>query len=396
MSGTEKTTLSKQILILFLSLTVSVSARAEDAVRPMENTSAPTSTPTPTPTSTPTPTPSSTAIPLPTPSPTAAVTGEKSLRQLLLERMVRRDGTPAETVILNSVESPTTRLGDAMPAQLESAMRSYGDLKLRREAFALPMITMEEIRLTMARYNADLIIFPVVKKDSIDLFLFDRRLPYNLYSHSEQLRADLADVPTEEAARELTRLLIQRILFRYLNNQHFELPREESLPILQAEIPKWIASSDSLNLVNREITSRFYLNASIGAAINMSRSAQLWNSNLIGLQLGVRIWDKFYLEAQISAFSYNAMVGSLRYEFVNRNSPFRVNVGLGFSFVTRDKVWNLDQTIGLGRYSYFAVSSVSLLFPIGEVYIKLEGQAFVSPGFDQFIWTAMPGIQVHF
>ncbi len=367
----DKSTLSKQSLILILTLAFSVSARAEDVARPSIESANPSEV-------------------------SNSTSTQKPLRQVLLERLVRRDGAPASIVILNSIESKRTRIGDELPKAIETAMAGYGKLNIRREDFTLPVMTMEEIRITMARYDADLIIFPVVKGESVDLFLFDRRLPYNLYAHSEQIRPDLLDSPTDEAARELTRLLIRRTLFRYLNNQHFELPREETLPVLQAEIPKWVASAESLNLVNREITSRYYLNASIGAAINMSRSAQLWNSNLIGLQFGLRIWDKFYIEAQVASFSYNAFVGSLRYEFVNRNSPFRINVGLGFSFVTRDKVWNLDQTIGLGRYSYFAVASTSLLFPIGEVYLKLEGQAFVAPSIDQFIWTVMPGIQVHF
>jgi hypothetical protein len=401
----DETKLSKQNLIFFLAFALSVSARAEEGVRPSENTTSPVvnsvSTPTQTtqpvsetPTTNTVPTSSSPSV-LPNLTPTNSGP-EKSLRDLLLERLVRRDGTPATIAILKAVETPASRLGEEFPAAIEAAMQSFGSLNMKREDFALPVVTMEEIRLTMARFNADLIIFPVVKKDSVDLFLFDRRLPYNLYAHSEQMRPELEEAPPATAARELTRLLIQRLLYRYLNNQHFELPREETLPVLQAEIPKWIASPESLNLVNREIIGRFYLNASLGAAINLSRSGQVWNSNLIGLQLGIRVWEKFYIEGQISAFSYNAFVGSLRYEFVNRNSPFRVNVGLGFSFVTRDKVWNLDQTLGLGRYSYFAVPSVSLLFPIGEVYLKLEAQAFVAPSIDQFIWTAMPGVQVHF
>ncbi len=294
------------------------------------------------------------------------------------------------------MQTTASRLGTELSQWLEVAMKTYGRINVRREEYALPAMTMEEIRLAMARFNADVVLVPIVKPESVDIFLFDRRTPYNLFAHSEQIPQALRGAESTTAAQELTPLLVRRILYRYLNNQFFELPREESLPVLQSEIPQWIASQESLELVNRELTSRFYLSASLGAAISMARSTQLWNSNLIGLQLGIRLWDKFYLEGQVSAFSYNAFVGSLRYTFVNRDSPFRINVGLGFGSVTRDKVWNLDQTIGLGRYSYYIVPSASLLFPIGEVYLKLEVQSFTSPSFNQFIWTVMPGVQVHF
>jgi hypothetical protein len=328
--------------------------------------------------------------------PAAQAGPEKPLREQLVEKLTKRDGTAASVVVFSSVESAPSKLGSEMPAALEAAMKTFGPLNVRKEDYVMPAVTMEEIRLAMARFNVDVLIAPVINPTTVDLFLFDRRMPYSLFAHSEPVTADLYDVTPTEAARELTRRLIRRILFRYLKNQSFELPRQETLPVLRSEIPQWVASQDSLNLVNREITSRFYLNVSMGAAISMGISTQLWNSNMVSVQAGFRLWSKFHLETQFSAFSYNAFVGSFRYTFLNRDSPFRINAGLGFAFVTRDKVWNLDQTIGLGRYSYFFVASGSLLFPIGEVYLKLEGQTFVSPSFNQFIWTVMPGVQVHF
>jgi hypothetical protein len=321
---------------------------------------------------------------------------EKPLRQQLAEKLVKRDGIPASIVVFKSVENETSSLGLEMPGALEAAMKTFGPLNVRKEDYALPAVTMEEIRLAMARYDVDVLIAPVVKPASVDLFLFDRRMPYSLFAHSEPVTSELYDLPKAQAAKELTRRLIRRILFRYLKNQSFELPRQETLPVLRSEIPQWVASQDSLNLVNRELKSRFYLNASLGGAFSMGISSQLWNSNMVSLQVGVRLWKKFHFEGQLSAFSYNALVTSFRYTFLNRDSPFRINVGLGFAFVTRDKVWNLDQTIGLGRYSQFFVASGSLLFPIGEVYLKLESQVFIAPSFNQYIWTVMPGLQVHF
>ncbi|MBY0371606.1 hypothetical protein K2X33_13040 [bacterium] len=357
--------------IFLLALAISAFVRAEDA-------SAPSSAP------------SENA------SATQSAGPKKPLRQQLVEKLTKRDGNPAQIVIFNAVESETTQLGVEISKAIEVALNSYGTLKIRREEYALPALTMEEMRFAMARYNADVLITPVIKPNAVDVFLFDKRTPYNLYAHSEVVDTMVKNADSYAVAQGITRLLVRRILYRYLNDQFFELPREESLPILQSEIPQWIASPESLALVNRELTSRFYLNASLGAALSMGASQQLWNSNLIGLQLGVRLWDKWFFEAQYASFSYNAFVGSLRYTFVNKDSPVRINVGLGFGTVTRDMVWNLDQTIGLGRFSTFIVPSAAVLFPVGEVYLKLEAQWFVTPGLDKHIWMLQPGVQVHF
>jgi hypothetical protein len=320
----------------------------------------------------------------------------KSAREQLLDKFTKEDGSKADIVVFNAIETPQTALGIDLSRMLAAALKTYGPLNVRKEDYQLSALTMEDIRLAMARYNVDILITPLVREGTVDLFLFDRRTPYNLYAHSEEIPPGLRGSPSAFIAEEMTRALIKRILFRYLNEQYFELPREESLPVLQAEIPQWVASEDSLMLVNREIKSKWYLNLSLGAAVNMGRSNQLWNSNVIGAQLGFRLSGNLFADLQALSFSYNAFTASLRYQFINRDSPFRVSVGLGAAWVTRDKVWNLDQTIGLGRYSYFVVPSASLLFPIGDVYLKMEAQAFVSLGFDKFIWTFMPGVQIHF
>lgn len=348
------------------------------------------------PTATPTGTPATavSAPPVSSSVPTQQPEVKKPLRQQLVDRFTKRDGSKATITIFSSDKS-LRPLGNHFDASVETAFRSYGTLDVKREQFSLPAITIEEFRFTMARFNVDVLVIPVVNKDSVDLYLFDRRTPYQLYAHTEALPPGGEAAP-EKTARDVTRLLVRRLLFRYLHNQYFELPREESVPVLQAEIPAWVASQESLNLINRELVSRFYVSTTLGAAVNLSRSGQLWHSNLFGFQAGIRLWDKYYLEFQLASFSYNVMAATFRRTFINRDSPFRVNVGLGFAFVTRDKVWNLDQTIGLGRYSYFFVSGVSLLFPIGEIYLKSELQMFISPSFNQFIWTYMPGIQFHF
>lgn len=374
--------MAKRFTILFFALGLFAFSRAENPIAGNPGTVAPT--------------PSAAPSAAPTATTPAPEPKKKSLREQLFERLLKRDGTPASVVIFAAMETTATELGQEFSRTIEAAMKSYGRIDVRREDYMLPAMTMEEMRTAMVKYKADVILIPIVRDDAVDLFLFDKRTPYQLYAHSEVIPNVFPKPAPAVTAAETTRLLMRRILFRYLRNQYYELPREESLPVLQSEIPKWIASPDSLQLVNREIKNRFYLNISLGAAINMARSDQLWNSQLLGAQFGVRVAKRWFVEAQFATFAYNAFVGSVRYTFLNRQSPFRVNVGLGFGMLTRDKVWTSDQTIGLGRFSYYIVPSAAVLFPIGQVYLKLEGQLFVPPAFNQFVWTFMPGIQVHF
>ncbi len=323
-------------------------------------------------------------------------TGAPSLVQQLIQKLTLRDGKRADVVVFSPTDETKSKVGKSVASQIVTAFKSYGPVNVRGEADVLSNLTLEEFRVLMARHQADILIGLVTRDSHFNMYLYDRRSPYAVYAHSEQIpEADRANL-TEAKAANYTRLLVRRLLFRYLNNQFFELPREESLPVLQSEIPKWVASEEALATLNKEYVSRFYGALVIGAAISMGLSGQLWNANLVGLQLGVRLDDKLFLEGTAHAAAYNSFTGSLKYLFINRDYPFQVTAGLGFSFVTKNKVWILDQTIGLGRYSYYVTPSASVMWPIGDVYLKLESQVFFNLGFSKFMFTFMPGLSFYF
>lgn len=323
-------------------------------------------------------------------------TGAPSLVQQLIQKLTLRDGKRADVVVFSPTDETKSKVGKSVASQIVTAFKSYGPVNVRGEADVLSNLTLEEFRVLMARHQADILIGLVTRDSHFNMYLYDRRSPYAVYAHSEQIPETDRNNLTEAKAANYTRLLVRRLLFRYLNNQFFELPREESLPVLQSEIPKWVASEEALATLNREYVSRFYGALVIGAAISMGRSGQLWNANLVGLQLGVRLDDKLFLEGTAHAAAYNSFTGSLKYLFINRDYPFQVTAGLGFSFVTKNKVWILDQTIGLGRYSYYVTPSASVMWPIGDVYLKLESQVFFNLGFSQFMFTFMPGLSFYF
>ena len=102
------------------------------------------------------------------------------------------------------------------------------------------------------------------------------------------------------------------------------------------------------------------------------------------------------MEMSLETSSYNVAVGALKYVFENKSSPFRVGVGLGAAYATNRLVWVVDETFGFGPSSIFAVPSVNLLFPIGDVYLTLEAKSFIGIDQKKFLWTFGPGIAVHF
>jgi hypothetical protein len=135
----------------------------------------------------------------------------------------------------------------------------------------------------------------------------------------------------------------------------------------------------------------------IGSALSRSRSKELWNANMVGLQFGVKVYKRFYFEIAASASSYNIFTATARYQFLDRESPLRFAVGLGVGMATKKLVWVADQTAGLGIYSYYIVPQASLILPIGDVHIRADFQIFASPfSFKQFIFTFQPGIQFSF
>lgn len=322
--------------------------------------------------------------------------GTPTLIQLLLQKLTLRDGKRAEIVVFSPMDDTKHKVGKSVANNVVSYFKSYGPMNIRGEPDVLQDLTLEEFRVLMARHKADVLIGLVTRDTHFNMYLYDRRSPYAVYAHSEQIPENMRTNLTEATAQTYTRLLVRRLLFRYLNNQYFELPREESLPVLQAEIPKWVASEESLSTVNREYISRFYGSLIMGAQISMARSNQLWNANLVGAQLGVRLVDKLFLEGTATTAAYNTFTGALRYLFINRNFPFQITAGLGFSFMTKDKVWTLDQTVGLGRYSYYITPSASVMWPIGDVYLKLESQISFNLSFNQFVFTFTPGIFIYF
>lgn len=318
------------------------------------------------------------------------------LLKKLTKKLTNHKGEPVSVVIFDPMDNTTTKIGKTVASTLEATFRQYGELRIKQAKYELSSLTLEEFRTAMTRHRVDVLVVSVLKNSNFDLYIYDRRTPYYIYAHSEAIPELTQLQITEQAATFYAKLVLRRTIYRFINDQYFELPRQESAPVLQAEIPRWIASRQSLQMVNREILSRFFASVGTGAAISLGKRQKWWNSPLLAISIGYRMRERFYFELAAESSSYNAIVGSVKYVFENKRSPFRIGVSLGGAYLTTRYVWNVDETFGLGPSSYYVVPSADLLFPIGDVYLRVQMRTFIGLDEKKFLWTLGPGVVVHF
>lgn len=324
---------------------------------------------------------------------------KQTARRVLLNKLSQPDGAPAKIYVLTPINYTELKLVDPLASQIQNTIQSYDkNIDIRRSNQSMPALTLESFRLTVAKLNADIVIISVLNSTAFEMYLYDKRTPRQIYAHSEPLASSARYELTQEAASYYTKLLIRRTLYRYIKNQYYEMPRDDTPPILQTEIPRYIASTESLEMINREVRSNFYISIGMGAAISKGITDKFWNSNLNSGQLGVRLYDKWYLEASFNMFAYNAPVAAVKYLFSNRDSSFRFMGGLGVSYFLKDRqVLNWDQTNGQLQHRYYVVPSFTLLLPISEIYLKAETQLYMpTRALDRFVFTIMPGLMVMF
>lgn len=321
------------------------------------------------------------------------------LMQKLSAKLLNHKGQPVSVVVFSPMDFTTSQVGNVVSASLISSLKKYGNLNVRQEEYALENLTLGEFRKGMAQFKVDVLVATSLRNSTFDLYIYDRRTPYYIYAHSEPIPEAVQVRITPEIATQYSRVVLRRALYRYINDQYFELPRQESAPVLQSEIPRWIASPESISQINREMVSNFYFGVSSGAAFAhaMGSGKAFWNSPVLALQFGHRVVGNLFGELAIEHSAYNNFVGTFKYVFSNRDRPYRIGLGLGVSYLTPFKVFIGDANATFLQGTLMGVGSISFLFPIGDVYLKLENRNFVSIGSPmKIMFTLMPGILIHF
>ncbi len=324
---------------------------------------------------------------------------KQSAKNILINKLTKSDGDSAKIYILKPINYTDLKTLEPVVSTIESSIQAYSSsINVKKTDQTMPSLTLESFRFTIAKLNAEIVIISVLNANNFEMYLYDKRTPNQIYAHTESLSSSARYDLNAEAASYYTKLLIRRTLYRYIKNQYYEMPRDDSPAILQSEIPRYIASTSSLELVNREAKSHFYFSAGLGAAISRGKAGKIWNSNLISGKLAVRVYDKLYLETSLNMFAYNAVTGSFKYLFSERNSPFRFMGGLGVSYFLEDRlVVNWDQTSGDLQKKYYIVPSVSIMLPISHVYLKAEAQLYIPyKSSNRYVFAIMPGLLVMF
>ena len=319
----------------------------------------------------------------------------KSAQNRLVQLFTKVDGSQSAIVVFKPMDFTTWKLGDQAADSIRDDISKNGDIQVRVEKYVLKSLTLEEFRKAMATYGADVLITTILKQDNFYIYLYDRRTPYYIYAHNEPLPAQAQAQMNPQIMDYYAKLIERKVLYRFMQQQYFELPREESSPILRSEIPRWIASNESLALVNKDLESRFYAAVAFGAAISSGNNKGYWNSDVLDLSLGYRPFahSQFYLEGSFESFAYSSFLGTVRYFFLSKDSPFRFSLGVGMATLSPAKSINFDATRGLGTGGTFVVPTCSLMVPIIDAYFKIESRLYLGPG---MVFTLSPGLSIPF
>jgi len=313
----------------------------------------------------------------------------------LLKKMMKEDGTPTPMAILTPLDYTTLNFAGLARETIKSSILRYGKFDVRALESSPQSLTLEEFRRLVVKHNVDIVVLCVLKPTNFDLFLYDRRAPYNIYAHSEVLPETVQYQLTKEVVEEYTKVIVRRTLYAYMQEQFFELPREETRPFLNAEIPRWIASNASYTTVNREILSSYYLAGSVGAAFS-SGSGKVWNSSMYGIQLGRKLFGGYYVEGSVDLFAYNSFLVGARKVVVTKDNPFSYTIGLGVATASNKHTLNFDQNFSQGEGGKYIVPSASIIIPIVDLHFKVEGRLYAGLGGGKMIFTVSPGLFLMF
>lgn len=322
---------------------------------------------------------------------------QQKARSGLLRKLKNEDGSNRDIRVLPLIDYTQLTEKDFLQEIVEDSLKKYeSEPQVEKSNYKLESLSLDSLRLAVARSEADLLVAAVVLQTNIDVYIYDKRTPFKIYAHSEFFLEGAQEDLGVNMATYYSRVAFRKALYRYIMDDAYELPRDGSPPVLKSEIPRSIASYQTVEMINREAKADFYLAANWGAALSNGDSGKFWNSSLISLELGWNFWSNLYVEAAAELSAYNLGVGSLKYLVADRDEPFRIMLGLGGAVLTTRHTFDWDQSNDITGRRFYVVPSATLLFPISDVWFKLETRAFFDLEERSQIFTFMPGLQLWF
>lgn len=318
-------------------------------------------------------------------------------RNTLLSKLKVSDGKWAQIRVLPPIDYVNLNSPESVFEVVKESFQSFDkDIPVATGNYKLKSVSLEKLRIAVAESKTDILIVSVILPSNIDIYLYDKRMPFQIFAHSEEfIEGNQTNMPLE-MAKHYAQIGIRRTLFRYISEQSYDLPRDDTPPILKSEIPRAIASYQAVEMINREAKSNFYGSVTWGAALTQGATNKLWNSSLISLEVGAKLAEDWYAELAADICAYNFGVASLKYMISDREEPFRLMLGMGAAVSTDRHTFDWDQTNDIQGRKFFAVPSVAVLFPISDVYLKLESRAYFGLDGASRIYTVIPGIHILF
>ncbi len=320
--------------------------------------------------------------------------GVKSMNHVLLEKLKRPDGTELSISVLSTIDQNKMNLGEFFTNILMVNLQKYGHDDVRLNEIQPTAINLENFRNIVLQTKTDIVLASLLKPQACELFLFDKRSPYQIYYYSQEFPEEVQNHLTQEILEEFIKSGLRRLLYSYVQGNSYEMPREITTMKLHGEdIPFWIARRGLVSLVNKDALSRAYLGTTVGGSLALGLSA---NSSVVGIQFGYRVLNDWYIETSAETFNYNAISLSLKHTFSYPDNPMQVMVGLGTAFLFSDHAIGYDQAYLPRVNSLYIVPSFAVVFPIVEIYLKLASEFYFSPAHRGVLVTLGPGLFMRF
>jgi hypothetical protein len=318
-------------------------------------------------------------------------------RNTLLGKLKLSEGKWSKIQVLPPIDYVNLKSPESIFEVVKESFQAFDkEIPVVTGNYKLKSVSLEKLRIAVAESKSDILVVSVILPSNVDIYLYDKRTPYQIYAHSEEfIEGNQTSMPIE-MAKHYAQLGIRRALFRYISEQFYDLPRDDTPPILKSEIPRAIASYQAVEMINREAKSNFYGSVTWGAALTQGATNKLWNSSLISIELGAKLSEDWYAELAADICAYNFGVASLKYLVSDREEPFRFMIGMGAAVSTDRHTFDWDQTNDIQGRKFYAVPSVAVLFPISDVYLKLESRAYFGLDGASRIYTVIPGIHILF
>lgn len=322
---------------------------------------------------------------------------QQKARSALIKKIKNEDGTTLDIRVLPVIDYTQLTEKDFLQEIVEDSLQNYdSEAKVEKSNYELKSLSLDSLRLAVATTKADLLVAAVALQTNVDVYIYDKRTPSKIYAHSEFFLEGAQEDLSVKMAEYYSKVAFRRALYRYIMDDAYDLPRDGSPPVLKSEVPRAIASYQTVEMINREAKANFYVAANWGAALSNGDSGKFWNSSLVSLELAWNFWGNLYVEAAAELSAYNLGVGSLKYLVANREDPFRFMFGIGGAVLTTRHTFDWDQSNDITGQRLYVVPSATVLFPISDVWFRIETRAFLGLDERSQIFTFMPGLQLWF